>query len=101
MTEVGQVYRCEICGNTVKVLEAGKGTLVCCGKEMLLINGNEENKEMTPWVCGRCGYIYNPQKGDKKGKIPAGVCFEDLNEDWVCPLCGASKKHFSEMLGYE
>lgn len=37
MTKVGDVYLCEICGNKVKVLEAGKGTLVCCGKPMKLV----------------------------------------------------------------
>jgi superoxide reductase len=34
MTKVGQTYQCEICGNTVEVVEAGDGTLVCCGQEM-------------------------------------------------------------------
>ena len=37
MTEVGEVYFCEICGNKVKVLEAGVGTLVCCGEPMKLV----------------------------------------------------------------
>jgi desulfoferrodoxin-like iron-binding protein len=32
--EVGQVYRCKVCGNKVKVLEAGGGVLVCCGVPM-------------------------------------------------------------------
>lgn len=36
MTKLGEVYQCEICGNKVKVLAAGKGTLVCCGKPMVL-----------------------------------------------------------------
>ncbi|HDD69491.1 MAG TPA: desulfoferrodoxin FeS4 iron-binding domain-containing protein [Candidatus Bathyarchaeota archaeon] len=36
MTKVG-VYLCEVCGNKVKVLEAGKGTLVCCGQHMKLV----------------------------------------------------------------
>ncbi|MDH5483211.1 MAG: desulfoferrodoxin FeS4 iron-binding domain-containing protein [Candidatus Bathyarchaeota archaeon] len=36
MTKVEEVYVCEICGNIVKVLEAGKGILVCCGKPMVL-----------------------------------------------------------------
>lgn len=36
MTEEGEVYLCEICGNKVKVLECGRGTLVCCGQEMQL-----------------------------------------------------------------
>lgn len=34
MTEVGKVYRCNVCGNIVEVLNAGKGTLVCCGRPM-------------------------------------------------------------------
>jgi len=34
MTTVGEVYLCEICGNKVKVLEAGAGKLVCCGQPM-------------------------------------------------------------------
>lgn len=60
----------------------------------------DNDKKMIPYVCGRCGYIYDPKKGDKKGKIPPGVSFEDLPEDWVCPLCGANKKIFNPMLGY-
>ncbi|MBU1207316.1 MAG: desulfoferrodoxin FeS4 iron-binding domain-containing protein [Proteobacteria bacterium] len=34
--QVGQVYVCEICGNKVKMLVAGKGQLVCCGQPMKL-----------------------------------------------------------------
>lgn len=37
MTEVEETYLCKICGNKVKVLESGKGTLVCCGKPMVLV----------------------------------------------------------------
>jgi len=34
MTKVNEVYLCKICGNKVKVLESGAGTLVCCGEPM-------------------------------------------------------------------
>ncbi len=37
MTKVGEIYLCKICGNKVKVLETGKGTLVCCGKPMVIV----------------------------------------------------------------
>ena len=37
MTEKGQIYVCEICGNKVQVMEAGAGTLVCCGQDMNLV----------------------------------------------------------------
>jgi rubredoxin len=46
---------------------------------------------------GNCGYMYNPDKGDRKGKIPKGTRFEDLPEDWKCPICGAGKKMFKPM----
>jgi desulfoferrodoxin-like iron-binding protein len=35
--KVGQVYVCEICGNKVKMLVAGKGQLICCGQPMKLV----------------------------------------------------------------
>lgn len=42
MTQVNETYRCEVCGNLVKVLETGVGTLVCCGKPMVLQQEKEE-----------------------------------------------------------
>ncbi|MDH5200694.1 MAG: desulfoferrodoxin FeS4 iron-binding domain-containing protein [Candidatus Bathyarchaeota archaeon] len=38
MTDVGEVYLCEICGNKVKVLENGPGQLVCCGQPMIKVD---------------------------------------------------------------
>ncbi len=35
--EVGQVFKCNICGNVVEVKTAGGGELVCCGKPMVLV----------------------------------------------------------------
>lgn len=40
MTEIGEVYRCGICGNVVEVLHTGIGTLVCCGQPMTLMREN-------------------------------------------------------------
>jgi len=50
------------------------------------------------YVCEQCGYIYNPAKGDRKGNVPAGAAFDNLPDDWKCPLCGARKSRFSPML---
>lgn len=44
-----------------------------------------------------CGYIYDPDRGDRKGKIPKGTKFENLPPDWVCPVCGGSKERFAPM----
>ena len=45
-----------------------------------------------------CGYIYNPDKGDRKGKIPKGTQFASLPDDWKCPICGAGKKMFRSLV---
>ena len=47
-------------------------------------------------VCELCGYEYNPKEGDPENGIEENTDFEDLPEDWVCPLCGASKEDFTE-----
>ncbi|MEM8806484.1 MAG: rubredoxin [Cyanobacteria bacterium P01_G01_bin.38] len=47
--------------------------------------------------CRACGYVYEPVKGDSQGSIAAGVPFEDLGEDWRCPVCGARKRQFSNI----
>ena len=51
------------------------------------------------WQCqgNNCGYIYTDKKGDRKGKIPPDTRFEDLPEDWKCPVCGAGKKFLKEV----
>ena len=52
---------------------------------------------MKKYVCDVCGYIHDPAVGDPDSKTPAGTAFEALPEDWVCPMCGASKDNFSAM----
>lgn len=42
-----------------------------------------------------CGYIYDPELGDPDGGIEPGTAFEDIPEDWVCPLCGLDKTAFT------
>ena len=56
-----------------------------------------EPKDMHQCQTTNCGYIYNPDKGDRKGKIAKGIKFEDLPDDWKCPICGASAKVFKSL----
>lgn len=49
---------------------------------------------MKKYVCTVCGYIYDPEVGDPDGGIAPGTAFEDIPDDWVCPICGASKDDF-------
>ncbi len=54
-------------------------------------------KEMYQCQVANCGCIYDPDRGDRRGKIKKGTKFEDLPEDWRCPVCGASVKSFKSM----
>lgn len=51
---------------------------------------------MKTYVCTVCGYIYEEAKGIPSAGIAPGTKWEDLPEDWVCPLCKASKSDFKE-----
>jgi len=44
-----------------------------------------------------CGYIYDPETGDPDGGIAPGTAWEDIPEDWVCPVCGLSKDSFTQI----
>ena len=52
---------------------------------------------MDKYVCDVCGYIYDPAVGDPDNGIEPGTAFEDLPEDWLCPLCGVGKDEFSKL----
>ena len=49
------------------------------------------------YICTNCGFIYDPKTGDLLTDIEAGTPFEDIPEDWVCPVCGAGKDQFGEL----
>ena len=49
---------------------------------------------MKTYICQVCGYAYIPKKGDPEHGVPPGTPFERLPENWVCPVCGASKDNF-------
>ncbi|MEY2979503.1 MAG: hypothetical protein RLZZ435_3643 [Cyanobacteriota bacterium] len=46
------------------------------------------------WICRQCSMIYDPVIGDPDSGIAPGTPFEQIPEDWVCPICGATKKTF-------
>jgi rubredoxin len=46
------------------------------------------------WICESCGFIYDPADGDPDGGIAPGTAFEQIPDDWFCPVCGARKKDF-------
>ena len=52
---------------------------------------------MKKYICLVCSYEYNPEKGDPDSGIEPGTSFDDLPEDWVCPVCGVGKDQFEVM----
>lgn len=50
--------------------------------------------ELKKYVCGPCGYVYDPALGDPDNGIAPGTPFEEVPEDWVCPVCGLGKDVF-------
>lgn len=89
--DIPEDWACPVCG-------ASKADFEASGEDSTPAESSAE-KDMSMYQCqiGNCGYIYRPEKGDRKGKIKAGTSFEDLPEDWHCPVCGASKKMFKKL----
>jgi rubredoxin/flavin reductase (DIM6/NTAB) family NADH-FMN oxidoreductase RutF len=51
--------------------------------------------ELKKFQCLICGYVYDPAEGDPTKNIPPGTAFEDLPDDWTCPICGVGKSEFN------
>lgn len=51
---------------------------------------------MKKYVCTVCGYVYDEAAGIPSNSIPPGTKWEDIPEDWACPLCGATRSEFNE-----
>jgi rubredoxin len=63
-----------------------------------IITTTGSSSSMTAYYCQTpdCGYVYDPKIGDPDGGIPAGSAFEDIPDDWRCPVCGATKASFKD-----
>ncbi|MCM1566353.1 MAG: rubredoxin [Dehalobacter sp.] len=51
---------------------------------------------MDKYICTLCQYVYDPAAGDPDHGAPPGTAFEDLPDDWVCPVCGADRSMFEK-----
>lgn len=49
---------------------------------------------MAKYVCTLCAYEYDPEQGDPDSDIAPGTAFENIPDDWSCPVCGATKDQF-------
>ena len=55
---------------------------------------DESEDVMQKYICEVCGWIYDPAIGDADGGIDPGTPFEEIPNDWQCPVCGAKKEDF-------
>ena len=51
---------------------------------------------MDTYVCAVCGYVYDPANGDPDSGVDPGTSFEDIPDDWTCPVCDAPKEQFEK-----
>ena len=47
------------------------------------------------YICNACGYTYDEEAGDPENGIAPGTKWKDVPDDFVCPLCGLGKEHFT------
>ena len=52
---------------------------------------------MDKYVCEVCDWVYDPETGDPEHGIAPGTAFEDIPDDWVCPLCGVGQDQFAKV----
>jgi rubredoxin len=49
---------------------------------------------MKKYICNVCQWVYDPEVGDPDSGIAPGTAFEDIPDEWACPLCGVTKEDF-------
>lgn len=52
---------------------------------------------MDKYICTVCDWVYDPEIGDPEHGIAPSTKFEDIPDDWVCPLCGVGKEDFEKI----
>lgn len=88
-----------ICGIFLKKDKHGQ-------KPPAVLNKSARLRETNRMTCERrngmryecpCGYIYDEEKGDPDHGLAPGTKFEDIPEDWECPVCGLTKETFEKL----
>jgi flavin reductase (DIM6/NTAB) family NADH-FMN oxidoreductase RutF/rubredoxin len=66
-------------------------------EKMLTESADQPHEKAHKYQCKVCGYIYDPEEGDPHSGIAPGTAFEDIPDDWECPVCGVTKKDFIKL----
>jgi superoxide reductase len=88
MTKLKEIYKCEICGNIVEVIHAGPGALVCCGQDMVLLEGKTEDASTEKHVP----YIEKTNSGIlvKVGQNQDHPMTEEHYIEWIQVIAGGN-----------
>ena len=81
----------------MQLSESGSGnrTVICNNKIRTKAKFKSDRRiNMEKYVCSVCGYVYDPAVGDPDNGVEPGTAWEDVPEEWVCPLCGVGKDSF-------
>jgi rubredoxin len=95
--KLGETKSPIVLDHTLAYLEAKVINQVDVGTHTIFIGelvGADVLKEGEPMTYG---YIYDPELGDPDGGIEQGTPFEEIPDDWVCPVCGANKDQFKKI----
>lgn len=49
------------------------------------------------YKCMVCGYIFDEEEGDLSQHVEPGTLWENIPDDWVCPVCGVNKSQFEKL----
>ncbi len=98
---IGKIVDAEITGDEEPMTyayyhEVKHGTAPKTAPTYIKEKSQKEGGEMEKHRCKVCGYIYDPEKGDPDSGIKPGTLFEDIPDDWVCPVCGVGKDQFEK-----
>ena len=117
-TEENKKYKCEVCGYVYDPEQGDPdngvepGTAFAdlphdwkcpvCGADrdqFFVLESVKEDSEtdLAKYECDVCGYVYDPAEGDPDSGIEPGTAFEDIPDDWVCPICGVGKDQFTKL----
>jgi flavin reductase (DIM6/NTAB) family NADH-FMN oxidoreductase RutF/rubredoxin len=93
---LGEVKDCDVLSDAYyHAVKGGKAPKTAPTYQAEEPKTKQKEVSMTKYTCDVCGYVYDPEAGDPDAGIKPGTKFEDLPEDWVCPVCGADKSNFS------
>jgi rubredoxin len=89
-----------VTGAATVILAMGAGRLAADSMHDYLTGAGrrilQEKQVMDKWVCKLCGYVYDPAEGDPGSGVAPGTAWDDVPDDWACPICGASKEDFEK-----